>query len=86
MREFAYTQVESLMRQLNSKKRNAIQNSNMQTYKQLFDKERKNWLDEKQKADQNASKMQASCHKQDQDLKRAKEEIERLREELKDRD
>ena len=41
MREFAYTQVESLMRQLNSKKRQSIQNSNLNVYKQLFEKERK---------------------------------------------
>ena len=86
MREFAYTQIESLMRQLNSKKRNAIQNSNMHTYKQLFDKERKNWVDEREKTDQKVIEMQSICSKQEITIKRSKEENERLREELKDRD
>ena len=57
MREFAYTSVESLMRQLNARNRNSIQNSNLNTYKQLFDKERKHWLDEKEKSDQQAEQM-----------------------------
>ena len=65
MREFAYTQIESLMRQLNSKKRNAIQNSNMHTYKQLFDKERKNWVEEREKTDQKVIEMQSICSKQE---------------------
>ena len=33
IREFAYSSVESLMKQLNSKKHNAIQNSNLNVYK-----------------------------------------------------
>ena len=49
MREFSYSSVEQLMRQLNAKKRNAIQNSNLNVYKQLFEKERKHWADEREK-------------------------------------
>ena len=46
MREFSYSSVETLIRQLNANKRNAIQNSNLNVYKQLFEKERKHWADE----------------------------------------
>ena len=62
MREFSYTSVEQLMRQLNSKKKNAIQNSNLNVYKQLFDKERKHWLDERDKNDQKVENLQKTCH------------------------
>ena len=72
MREFAYGSIESLMRQLNSKKRNAIQNSNMTTYKQLFDKERKHWLEEKERIDLKVEQMQESCCKQDKELKKVR--------------
>ena len=58
MREFSYSSVEQLMRQLNARKRNVIQNSNMSVYKQLFEKERKHWLDEKLKHEQAKDEMQ----------------------------
>ena len=51
------------MRQLNSRKNNAIQNSNMNVYKQLFDKERKQWLDERENNDKKVESLQDICHK-----------------------
>lgn len=51
IREFAYKSVEALMRQLNAKKRNVIQNSNMNVYKQLFEKERKHLHEAKTNTD-----------------------------------
>ena len=45
------------MRQLNARKRNAIQNSNMNVYKQLFEKERKHWVDEKEKHESASTEM-----------------------------
>ena len=62
MREFAYTSIESLIRQLNARKRNAIQNSNLNVYKQLFDKERKHWLEEKDKAAELTQAHQKRVH------------------------
>ena len=44
LRDFSYTQIETLVRQLNSKKKSSVQNSNLNVYKQLFEKERKQWL------------------------------------------
>ena len=41
MRDFAYSQVEMLLRQLNQKRKNSVQNTNLNVYKQLFDKERR---------------------------------------------
>lgn len=41
MRDFAYNQVEILLRQLNQKRKNSVQNTNLNVYKQLFDKERR---------------------------------------------
>lgn len=49
MRDFAYSQIEMLLKQLNAKRRQTIQNTNLNVYKQLFDKERKNWQDEREK-------------------------------------
>jgi len=54
-------------------------------YKQLFDKERKHWLDEKEKASAGLDQMQATCHKQNKQLKSVNEDNERLKEELEDR-
>ena len=45
------------MRQLNARKKNAIQNSNLNVYKQLFDKERKQWLEEKEKVDEKVESL-----------------------------
>ena len=61
-------------------------NSNLNLYKQLFDKERKQWLDEREKSEQKVDQMQGTCYKQDTALKQANEEVTRLREELADRD
>jgi len=75
MREFAYASVESLMRQLNARKNNAIQNSNLNVYKQLFDKERKQWLEEREKSEQKVDQLQTTCHKQETALKNATTQV-----------
>jgi len=49
MRDFAYSQIEMLLKQLNAKRRQTVQNTNLNVYKQLFDKERKQWQDEREK-------------------------------------
>ena len=72
MREFAYTSVESLMKQLNVRKKNVIQNSNLNVYKQLFDKERNQWLDEREKVDQKVDSLQDVCHSQSNELRQCK--------------
>lgn len=74
------------MRQLNARKKNGIQNSNLNVYKQLFDKERKQWLDEKEKLDQKVDSLQEICHGQTTELKQSKEAVARLREEIEERD
>ena len=74
------------MRQLNARKKNAIQNSNLNVYKQLFDKERKQWLDEKEKIDQKVESMQDITYGQTNELKQYKEELGKLREEMIERD
>ena len=74
------------MRQINSKKKNGIQNSNLNVYKQLFDKERKQWLDEKEKTEQKVDQMQSACYKEAGEFKFIKEEVDKLREELVNRD
>ena len=79
MREFAYTSVETLMRQLNSRKKNAIQNSNLNVYKQLFDKERKHWIDEREKQDAKVEELQGKCLKQQQQQRDLKGEQDSLR-------
>jgi hypothetical protein len=43
MRDFAYSQIEMLLKQLNAKRKQTVQNTNLNVYKQLFDKERKQW-------------------------------------------
>eukprot|EP00353_Schmidingerella_taraikaensis_P015246 CAMPEP_0185619122 /NCGR_PEP_ID=MMETSP0436-20130131/49441_1 /TAXON_ID=626734 ORGANISM="Favella taraikaensis, Strain Fe Narragansett Bay" /NCGR_SAMPLE_ID=MMETSP0436 /ASSEMBLY_ACC=CAM_ASM_000390 /LENGTH=75 /DNA_ID=CAMNT_0028258297 /DNA_START=708 /DNA_END=935 /DNA_ORIENTATION=- len=75
MREFAYASVESLMRQLNARKNNAIQNSNLNVYKQLFDKERKQWLEEREKSEQKVDQLQTTCHRQETALKNATKQV-----------
>ena len=85
MREFAYTSVENLMRQLNSRKKNAIQNSNLNVYKQLFEKERKQWLDEREKSDQKVIEMQTICYKQQNELRDNLDQVNKLNEELVER-
>ena len=57
IREFAYSSVEALVRQLNTNGKNAVQNSNLNVYKQLYDKERKHWLDEKAKSAQTLTEL-----------------------------
>ena len=57
MRDFAYTQVETLLRQLNSKNKSSIQNTNLNVYKQLFEKERKQWSDEREKTQATLAKL-----------------------------
>lgn len=48
MRQFAYLQIEALVKQLNAAKRgHTIQNSQMNVVKQLADKERKHWTEER---------------------------------------
>lgn len=86
MREFAYTSVEQLMKQLNARKKNAIQNSNLNVYKQLFDKERKQWLEEKEKVDEKVESLQDICHKQTNELKQSREQVKQMREEMRERD
>ena len=52
MRNFAYSQLEALIKFQNKKKHNSIQNSSLQVYKQMLERERKHWayeLDLKQK-------------------------------------
>ena len=49
MRDFAYSQVEVLLRQLNQQRKNTVQNTNFNVYKQLFEKERRQWLEERDK-------------------------------------
>lgn len=46
MRQFAYLQIEALVRQLNQQKKNIVQNSNINVLKQLAEKERKHLMDE----------------------------------------
>ena len=65
IREFAYTSVEALMKQLNAKKRNLIQNSNLNVYKQLFEKERQHLNQAKTQADESICKLQAHCKEQE---------------------
>lgn len=50
IRDFAYKSVESLLKQLNKKQKNGVLNSNLNVYKQLYDKERKQWNDERAKS------------------------------------
>jgi hypothetical protein len=40
-------QIEALVRQLNQAKRNVVQNSHLNVMKQLADKERKHWEEER---------------------------------------
>ena len=57
IREFAYTSVENLLKNLNQKRKNVVQNSNLNVYKQLYDKERRHWHEEKAKFAQTLSEL-----------------------------
>ena len=69
LRDFSYTQIETLVRQLNSKKKSSVQNSNLNVYKQLFEKERKQWLQEKEKSDEVLNNLQEASSNQDKELR-----------------
>lgn len=58
----------------------------MNVYKQLFDKERKQWLDERENNDKKVESLQDICHKQTNELKHQKENIAKMREEMRERD
>ena len=85
LRDFSYTQIETLVRQLNSKKKSSVQNSNLNVYKQLFEKERKQWMQEKEKSDEALSRLQDAAASQDKDLKEQKQKTKSLMEEVEQR-
>ena len=61
LREFAYSSIESLLRHLNTKNKQLIQNSNLNVYKQLFEKERKHFMEAKSENEKSIEKMQVTC-------------------------
>ena len=85
LRDFSYTQIETLVRQLNSKKKTSIQNSNLNVYKQLFEKERKQWLSEKEKSDEALSKLQEKTMSMDKEMKEQKQRVQQMVEEIQQR-
>ena len=85
LRDFSYTQIETLVRQLNSKKKTSIQNSNLNVYKQLFEKERKQWLNEKEKSDDALSKLQEKTMSMDKEMKEQKQKVQQMVEEIQQR-
>ena len=85
LRDFSYTQIETLVRQLNSKKKSSVQNSNLNVYKQLFEKERKQWMQEKEKSDEALSKLQGAAAGQDKDLREQTQKVKTLAEEVEQR-
>ena len=85
LRDFSYTQIETLVRQLNSKKKTSIQNSNLNVYKQLFEKERKQWLGEKEKSDEALGKLQERTMTIDKEMREHKERVQQLVEEIQQR-
>ena len=58
----------------------------MNVYKQLFEKERKNWQTEKEKLDQQTEHMQAVCLSQESELRDQRQEIDRLNGELEEKE
>ena len=86
MRNFAYSQLETLIRQQNKRKNNAVGNNNLQVYKQMLERERKHWsyeIEQKQKQIDNYQQILKS-----EQLTRAiqEEKQKEMQEEMEQRD
>jgi len=68
IRAFAYTHIESFIKQQNKRKNNNIQNNNLHVYKQMIERERKHWTFELNRKEQQIDKMQEIMKTQEEEL------------------
>ncbi len=57
----------------------------MNIYKSLFEKERKHWLTEKEKLNNNTNHMQSVCFSQESEIKDLRQEITRLNDDIEEK-
>ena len=78
LRSFAYNQIETLVKRQERTKRNSLTNNNMNVYKQLIEKERKQWQEERQRKDQVVDEAQAKVLQLTNQVKYLNEQVAEL--------